>query len=75
MPDPALLTTTEQFCKPAAGHKLCEQMCDPVTWCYLTKSLSEGETADEALQEQCFLWERGALVGADFDLFKFQDLL
>ena len=32
----------------------------------------KGETTDEAfkvLQEQCFLWERGASVGADFDLF------
>ena len=24
--------------------------------------------------EQCFLWERGASVGADFDLFNFQHL-
>ena len=26
-------------------------------------------TTDEAFQEQCFLWERGASVGADFNLF------
>ena len=27
----------------------------------------------EALQEQCFLWERGTPSGADFGLFNFQD--
>ena len=32
----------------------------------------QGETTDEAFQEQCFLWERGAYVGADFDLFMLQ---
>ena len=26
----------------------------------------KGETTDEALQEQCFLWERGAPVGLDY---------
>ena len=31
-------------------------------------------TTDEAFQEQCFLWEGGASVGADFDLIDFQDL-
>ena len=30
-----------------------------------------GETTDEAFQEQCFLWERGASVGAEFGLFNF----
>ena len=28
----------------------------------------KGRTTEEAFQEQCFLWERGASVGADFDL-------
>ena len=32
-------------------------------------------TTDEAFEEQCFLWERGASIGADFDLFNFHDLL
>ena len=31
-------------------------------------------TADDAFQEQCFLWEGGAPVGADFGLFSFQAL-
>ena len=35
----------------------------------------KGGASDEAFQEQCFLWERGASVGADFDLLNFQDLL
>ena len=35
--------------------------------------MREGTTTDEAFQEQCFLWERGASVGADFNLFIFQD--
>ena len=35
----------------------------------------KGGTTDETFQEQCFLWERGALVGVDFDLFNFEDLL
>ena len=26
----------------------------------------KGETTDEALQEQCFLWERGAPIGLDY---------
>ena len=29
----------------------------------------------EAFQEQCFVWERGASVGAVFDLFHFYDIL
>ena len=28
----------------------------------------------QALQEQCFLWEREGPVGADVGLFNFQDL-
>ena len=28
-----------------------------------------------AFQEQCFLWERVASVGADFDLFNFKGIL
>ena len=35
----------------------------------------KGGTTDEAFEEQCFLWERGAAVGADFHLFNFQDIL
>ena len=31
---------------------------------------SKSGTADEAFQEECFLWDRGASVGADLDLFK-----
>ena len=33
----------------------------------------KGGTTDEVFQEQCFVWERGASVGAD--LFNLQDLL
>ena len=29
------------------------------------------KTIDEAFQEQCILWERGAPVGVDWDLFNF----
>lgn len=35
------------------------------------KGGATGGATDEAFQEQCFLWETGASVGADFD----QDLL
>lgn len=46
-------------------------MYDTVLYCDVTTSQRvEGETAEEAFQGQCFLWERGA-----FDLFVFQDLL
>lgn len=34
----------------------------------------KGETTDKAFQEQSVLWERGASVSADFDIFNFQDL-
>ena len=37
--------------------------------------VTKGGTTDEAFQEQCFLWERGASAGVDFDLFNIQDLL
>ena len=30
----------------------------------------KGGTTDEVFKEQCFLWERGASVGADFLSFK-----
>ena len=33
------------------------------------------QTTDEAFQEQYFLWEKGASLGADFELLNFQDLL
>ena len=29
----------------------------------------KGPTTDVAFQEQCFLWERGASAGVDFDLY------
>ena len=29
---------------------------------------------DVVFQEQCFLWERDASVGAEFDLFNIKDL-
>lgn len=32
------------------------------------------QTADDVFQEQCFWCERGASVGAEFDLFNFHDL-
>ena len=35
----------------------------------------KGGASDEAFQEQCFLWESRASVGADFDIVHFQDLL
>ena len=35
----------------------------------------KGGTTDEVFQEQCFLQERGAFVGADFAFFNFEDLL
>lgn len=34
----------------------------------------KGGTTDEAFQKQCFLWERGATVGADFELLYIQYL-
>ena len=47
------------------------QMCDIVTWCDVTKSQKiKGGTTDEAFQEQCFVWERGAPVVVDFFTFK-----
>ena len=33
----------------------------------ITKSQVKGGATDEAFKEQCFLWERGASVGADSD--------
>ena len=35
----------------------------------------KGVTTDVAFQEQCFLWEKGASVGADFDLLYAQEPL
>lgn len=35
----------------------------------------KGRTTDEKFQDRWFLWERGASVGLDFDLFNFKDLL
>ena len=47
------------------------QMCDSVSECDVTKSQIHGRATDEAFQEQCFLWERGAFV----DLFNSRDHL
>ena len=35
----------------------------------------KGGTSDEAFQEQCFPWDTGASVGADFGLFNFKEVL
>ena len=35
----------------------------------------KGGTTDEMFEEPCFLWERGASVGVDYDLFNFHDVL
>ena len=44
-------------------------------WCSVSQgSRLKGGTTDETFQEQCFLWEIWASVGADFGLFKFQDV-
>ena len=34
-----------------------------------------GRTTDDAFQEQRFVWERGALIGEDYGLVNFQDIL
>ena len=38
-----------------------------VTQSDVTKSEIKGGATGEAFKEQCFLWERGASVGADSD--------
>ena len=43
---------------------------DVVWW----KNWIKGRTTGEAFQEQCFPWERGDPVGADFGFCNFQDL-
>ena len=35
----------------------------------------KGGITEEAYQDKCFFWERGASVGVDINLFNFQDLL
>ena len=35
----------------------------------------KGGTTNKALQEQCFLWERGDSVGVDFDLLNFNRVM
>ena len=45
-----------------------------VAWCHKVTEL-KGGTTEEVFQEQCFLWERGASVGAELDLFSFKDFL
>ena len=73
--DPTQLTTTEQLAvlnsflraTLAARHKLSKS----VTCWRSAMSQShgiKGGTTDEAFQEHCCLWERGAPVGADFAL-------
>ena len=44
------------------------QMYDMMT----SQGIKSG-TSDEAFQEQCFLWERGASVRPDFDLSHAQE--
>ena len=60
--------------KPAARHALCKCM---TRWrSVMSQSLRvKIRTTNEAFQEQCFLWERGAPVGAKVDHFNFQDLV
>lgn len=52
-------------------------MCDYVKWCDVTNSFQsqvKGVSAEDAFQEQCFLCERRASVGADFqDLVHVQE--
>ena len=43
-------------------------------WCHKVTELKKGLLM-RRFRSSIFLWERGASVGADFDLFNFQDLL
>ena len=54
--------------KLAAQHELREYV---IWWCSVMSQSHriKGWTTDEAFEEQCFLWERGASVGADFYFF------
>ena len=54
--------------KLAAGHKLYKCV---TRWHSVMSQIHriKGGTTDEAFQEQCWLWERGASVGVDFELF------
>ena len=47
---------------------------DDVLWCHKVREI-KGGTAGEAFVVQCFLWERGASVSVNFDLFDFGCLL
>lgn len=51
------------------------QMYDSVSQCDVTKSRMKCQTTDEAFQGQYNLWQKGASVGADFELLNFQNLL
>ena len=53
--------------KLAAWHKWCKCM----TWLRNAMSQSQGGTTHEVFQRQCFLWERGASLGAA----SYQDIL
>ena len=56
--------------KLGAWHKFCK--C--VTWQFgVMLQIIKGGTTIDAFQEQCFLWERGASVDVDLDLFNFRD--
>ena len=60
--------------KQATRHKL--RKC--VTLWHSVMSQSDrikGNTSGEAFQEECFLWERGASVCVDIELFSSEDLL
>lgn len=47
------------------------QICDRVVWCVSQNYRMKGEATDGAFQEQCFVWEKGASVRADFELLNF----
>ena len=54
--------------KPVARHTWCT--CVTLWHSVMSQSYKiKGRTTDEAFQEQCFLWERGASFVADFTFF------
>ena len=71
MSEPTPLITTEQLWLTefllASGHNLWEIHDSQ-------NNIIKGEDGDDAFQEQCFLWERGASVGAGFGQFNLKDI-
>ena len=59
--------------KLAARHQLCKCLMCRHNVTSQSRRI-KGGTSDEAFQVQCFLWERGASVDVDFDLFNSQHL-